>query len=103
MTRVITNEALAQALLAVPEGHRHLRLAITTKDGETVVLQEAAVAAIVRAYTEVKTHPVRRAVKLVSKTPDGLKDGYAKSQLIEEDLPDESVVEEITALLEKVL
>ena len=100
MTRVITNEALAQALLAVPEGHRHLRLAITTKDGETVVLQEAAVAAIVRAYTEVKTHPVRRAVKLVSKTPDGLKDGYAKSQLIEEDLPDGQVIEEITALLD---
>ncbi len=101
MTRMITNEALAQALLAVPEGHRHLRLAITTKDGETVVLQEAAVAAIVRAYMEVKTHPVRRAVKLMSKTPDGLKEGYAKDQLVEVDIPDEQVVAELTKLIEK--
>ncbi|MBI5694366.1 MAG: hypothetical protein HZC51_01310 [Nitrospirae bacterium] len=97
----MTNDNLTSALLAVPEGHTHLRLALTTKDGETVaLLSEAAVAAIVRAYTTVKTHPVRRAVKLVSETPDGLKTGYAKDQLIEADVPDEDVVGEMTELLE---
>ena len=101
MTLTITNDALIKALLAVPAGHRHLRLIITTKEGDTVVLQEAAVAAIVRAYTTIKTHPVRRAVKLVSKTPDNLKEGYAKDQLVEEAATDESVIEEITTLLEK--
>ncbi len=101
MSRMITNEALAQALLAVPEGHRHLRLAITTKDGDTIVLQEAAVAAIVRAYTSVKTHPVRRAVKLVTKTQEGLKEGYAKDQLVEVEIPDEQVAAELTKLIEK--
>lgn len=98
--RVITNDNIASALIAVPDGHTHLRLALTTKDGDTVVLSEAAVAAIVRAYTTIKTHPVKRAVKLVSRTPDGLKKGYAKDQLIEADVPDEDVVGEMTKLLE---
>ncbi|MBI5190162.1 MAG: hypothetical protein HZA22_05765 [Nitrospirae bacterium] len=96
----IRNEDISSALLAVPEGHTHLRLALTTKDGENVVLSEAAIAAIVRAYTTVKTHPVKRAVKLVSETPVGLKKGYAKHQLIEADVPDEDVVGEMTGLLE---
>jgi hypothetical protein len=101
MDLTITNDALKQALMAVPAGHRHIRLVITTREGDTVVLQEAAVAAIVRAYTSIKTHPSRRAVKLVSRTPEGLKEGYAKDQLIEEEVADEEVVAEITAYLEK--
>ena len=97
--KLITNEDIESALLAVPEGHRHLRLALTTRDGNTIVLQEAALAAIVRAYTTVKTHPVRRAVKMVSGKPAGLKKGYAKDQLIEVDAPDEEVESEITRLI----
>ncbi len=31
---IIKNEDIYSVLLAVPEGHRHLRLALTTKDGE---------------------------------------------------------------------
>jgi len=97
--RLIRNEDIASAVLAVPEGHRHLRLALTTRDGETLVLQEAAVASIVRAYTTVKTHPTKRAVRLVSAVPDGLKEGYAAHQLVEDDTPEGEVVLEITALL----
>jgi len=96
--RIIKNEDISSALIAVPEGHRHLRLALTTKDGETIVLQEATVAAIVRAYTTVKTHPMMHAVKLVSVRPDHLKEGYADDQLIELSADDE-VVGEITELL----
>jgi hypothetical protein len=92
------NEDISQALLAVPAGHSHLRLAITTRDGDTIVLQEAAVAAIVWAYTNIKTHPVRRAVKMVSVPLPGRKKGYAEHQLIEADTPDEEVEAEITGL-----
>lgn len=95
---IIKNEDIYSVLLAVPEGHRHLRLALTTKGGETVVLQEAAVAAIVRAYVTVKTHPQMRAIKLISAKPEHLKDGYAADQLIESEA-DEAVIEQMTRLL----
>lgn len=97
--RLVKNEDIASALLAVPTGHRHLRLALTTTEGETIVLQEATVAAIARAYTSIKTHPVKKAVKLVSVEPEGLKKGYATHQLLEADIRDEDVVAEITKLL----
>ncbi|MGC2423056.1 MAG: hypothetical protein WA666_01720 [Nitrospirota bacterium] len=94
---IIKNEDIDSVLLAVPEGHRHLRLALTTKE-ETIVLHEAAVAAIVRAYVTVKTHPQMRAIKLISAKPEGLKEGYAADQLIESEA-DEAVIEEMTHLL----
>jgi len=96
---LIRNEDISTALLGVPEGHRHLRLALTTRDGKTLVLQEATVAAIVRAYTGIKTHPVRRAVKMVSMPVAERKKGYAEHQLVEEDVPDSVVVAEITEIL----
>jgi len=96
---IIKNSDITSALLAAPEGHRHLRLALTTNDGDTVVLQEATVAAIVRAYTTVKTHPAKKVVKMVSAKPAGLKEGYAEDQLIEMDVDDADVVAELTALL----
>lgn len=97
---VLRNEDIDSAILAIPEGHRHLRLAITTKDGETVILQEATVAAIARAYTTVKTHPVKRAVKLVSVKPAGLKKGYAEDQLVEVGEDEKKIIAEMSELLE---
>jgi len=99
---IIKNEDIDSVLLAVPEGHRHLRLALTTSDGETVVLQEAAVAAIVRAYVTVKTHPQMRAIKLISAKAEGLKEGYAADQLIESEA-DEAVIDQMTDLLNSLL
>ena len=98
----IRNEDILSALLAVPDGHRHLRLALTTRDGEIIVLQEAAVAAIVRAYTTIKTHPVRRAVKLESAPIAGRKKGYAEHQLIETDATYGEVEAEMTRLMENI-
>ena len=97
--RIIHNGDIASLLIAIPDGHRHLRLALTMEDGETLVLPEAAVAAIVRAYTAVKTHPARRAAKMLSVTPEGLKPGYAERQLIEQDADDAEVIAELTRLL----
>lgn len=99
---VIRNEDISAALLAVPDGHKHLRLALTTRDGDTIVLQEAVVAAIVRAYATIKTHPQRRAVKLASAPLPERKKGYAEHQLIETDAPDEAVEIELTGLMEKI-
>ena len=99
--KLLRNEDIESALLAAPSGHRHLRLAIRTKDGETIVLQEATVAAIVRAYTAIKTHPTKQAIKMISKKPEGLKKGYAADQLIEVEVDDGEVIRELTELLGK--
>lgn len=73
----------------IPRGHKHIRVAIETKD-LTIVLQEATVAGIVRAYLNVLLHPVKRAVELrLTRVGPGVrKDGYAEYQLLEGD-PDE--------------
>jgi len=96
--RIARNEDISSLLMAVPTDHTHLRLAVQFRTGETLVLQEAAVAAIVRAYTSVKTHPVRRAVKMVSIPITDRKKGYAEHQLIETDAPDDEVEAEMTGL-----
>ena len=95
---IIKNNEIDSVLLAVPEGHGHLRLVLRTKGGEAIVLQEAAVAAMVRAYVTIKTQPKMKAIKLISTRPDGLKEGYAADQLIEY-AADEAVIEELTDLL----
>jgi len=100
MPKIIRNSDISSILFAAPTGHTHLRLAIRLKDGTDIVLQEATAAAITRAYTSVKTHPLRRAAKLVSTTPDGLKEGFAKRQLIETDVGDEEAIAEMNDLLE---
>lgn len=98
-TTVFSNSEISHALLGVLKGHRHLRLALTTNDGETIVLQEAAVAAIVRAYTTIKTHPFRRAVRMISTPLSDRKKGYAEHQLVETDTPDDEVEAELTRML----
>jgi hypothetical protein len=99
MPKIIRNTDISSILFAAPTGHRHLRLAVRLEDGTDIVLQEATAAAITRVYTSVKTHPVRRAAKLVSGTPDGMKDGYAERQLIETDADEADIVAELEGLL----
>ena len=74
---------ITQAVLAVPTGHRHLRLALHTAEGEILIFPEAVVAAIVRAYVTLKTHPLRTAILLAARQPETVKDGYASTQLLE--------------------
>jgi len=62
--RVYPNEKVRRVVAAIPPGHKHVRLVIELED-QTIVLQEAAAAAIARAYVDVVTHPTRRAVELV--------------------------------------
>lgn len=83
---LIRNSDVLALELFVPEGHQHLRATLELADGGRLILQEATVANLVRAYVSVVTSPTRRAVRLVGRelAPADLKEGHAPWQLIEE-------------------
>ena len=85
---VLRNSDVTELLSEIPNGHHHLRTTLTISDGRSITLQEATVAAIVRAYTRVKTDPLRRQVRMKGRLLAERKYGYAEWQLIEE--PDEN-------------
>lgn len=83
--RVLANADIREIELAVPPGHRHLRAILRLAGGEELVLQEATVASLVRAYVSVKTHPTRTGIRLVGRslTAEEVKEGFADWQLLE--------------------
>ncbi|MEJ2199531.1 MAG: hypothetical protein P8X63_00730 [Desulfuromonadaceae bacterium] len=85
--QVLANADIAEILLAPPPGHQHLRATIRLHSGEEIVLQEATVANLVRAYVGIKTHPQRTSCRLVGRelTEAERKGGFALWQLLEED------------------
>ena len=85
--RVLANEEIEAIEIGVPEGHRHLRTVLRLAGGEELVLQEATVANLVRAYVTVRTHPQRQGVRLVGRRlpAAGRKEGFADWQLLEEE------------------
>ncbi|PLX40094.1 MAG: hypothetical protein C0609_12565 [Deltaproteobacteria bacterium] len=83
--RVLKTSDVIGVEARIPEGHKHLRTTITLADGEKISLQEATVAAIVRAYIHVKTHPTATSLTLRGGTPESAKEGFAAWQLIEDD------------------
>ncbi len=82
MEMVLRNEDVAGLVAEVPAGHRHLRTTLRLADGTSVTLQEATVAAIVRAYVAVKTDPLASRVELVGRRVPGRKEGFAEWQLL---------------------
>ncbi|HIP57577.1 MAG TPA: hypothetical protein EYH02_05910 [Ignisphaera aggregans] len=99
--RIYRNEDVKRVIAFIPPGHRHVRLLIELKD-QTILLQEASVAAIVRAYIDVVTHPNRKAIELtISRLPSSeRKPGYAEYQLIESGRSEEDVIAEVLRMLE---
>lgn len=81
---VLRNEDIIEIVAEIQEGHLHLRTTLTLGDGSSVTLQEATVAAIVRAYVAVKTDPLRTRVRLTGRRLAERKSGYAEWQLMEE-------------------
>jgi hypothetical protein len=83
--QILANADIAEIVLAPPPGHRHLRATIRLHSGEEIVLQEATVASLVRAYVGVKTHPQRTGCRLVGRelSEAERKDGFAVWQLLE--------------------
>lgn len=80
----LRNSDVMELLAEIPAGHHHLRTTLTLVDGRSITLQEATVAAIVRAYTSVKTDPLRRQVRMKGRLLAERKDGFAEWQLLDE-------------------
>lgn len=85
--RILANADIAEIVLAPPPGHQHLRATIKLHSGEEIVLQEATVANLVRAYVGIKTHPKRKSCRLVGRelAAGEAKRGFAEWQLLERD------------------
>ncbi len=64
--KVYRNEDVLEIIATIPRGHYHTRFLIRFKDQE-ILLQEATVAALVRAYVLVSLHPLRRGLILRNK------------------------------------
>ena len=80
--KVIANETVKEAWLGVPRGHRHLRAVLVTEEG-TLVISEAVLANLVRAYVTLKTHPTVKTVHLCQQQPAVRKEDFASFQLLE--------------------
>lgn len=91
VVKIYRNSDVEEIIGCIPQGHKHLRLIIRLKD-QTIVLQEATVAAIVRAYISITTHPVRKRVRMKLQRLDERKPGYADYQLLELEENNESKV-----------
>ncbi len=98
--KVYRNEDVKRIVAFIPPGHRHLRLLIELED-QVIVLQEASVAAIVRAYIDIVTHPSRKAVEMTSKhmSSNERKPGYAEFQLVETNRSEDEVLREVSESL----
>jgi hypothetical protein len=81
---VLRNEDVMEIVAEIPEGHLHLRTTVRLGDGTSITLQEATVAALVRAYISVKTDPLRSRVVLKGRKVPERKGSYAEWQLLEE-------------------
>ncbi len=80
----LSNSDIREIEISVPAGHRHLRTVLRLQDGERIVLQEATVANLVRAFITVKTHPQCTAIRLRGVQLEEKKEGFADWQLLEE-------------------
>ena len=96
---VFRNRDIDMIIMGVPSDHKHLRLIIKSGN-KYLVFQEATIAAIVRAYVNVKTHPLRRAIKMVRCNLIYRKEGYADQQLLEVDIDEEAIINELDRVLE---
>ena len=85
--RVLANSDILEVELAAPPGHQHLRAVLRLRNHEELVLQEATLANLVRAYVTVKTHPTLRGVQLVGRKlrQENIKEGFAVWQLLEKE------------------
>jgi hypothetical protein len=83
LDRLLSNEDVTRVVAEIPQGHRHLRTTVTLADGSSITFQEATVAALVRAYIAINTHPLRTRVVLTGRRVENRKSEYAEWQLVE--------------------
>ncbi len=95
----LSSQNVMQLLFGIPENHQHCRLVLKTDQSGTLVLSEALVAAIVRAYATIKTHPTRSGIEMTATLISDGKPDFASWQLLETDKPDSDIQREISSFL----
>ena len=102
ITRLSTTE-VKQIIFGIPENHKHCRLMIKTNQNQTFIFSEALVAAIVRSYVSVKTHPTQRGIEMAQKIIAKPKDDFATYQLIERTTDDRDIQLELSKYIDSYL
>ena len=97
--KVIRNFQIKRILLGVPLEHKHLRALIELKDGTKIVLHEATVAGMVRAFLTTKFDPIRDAVELAGTELADRRAGFAEYQLLETEKAAEDVRKDLSQVL----
>lgn len=84
--QILANADILEVEVTIPEGHRHIRTIIRLRGGGEIVLQEATMANLVRAFVTVKTDPQKSSCRLVARelSETQRKKGFARWQLLEE-------------------
>lgn len=95
----LSTQNVTQLLFSTPENHKHCRLVLKTDQSSTLVLSEALVAAIVRAYVTIKTHPKRSGIEMTTALISDGKPDFASWQLLETDKPDSDIQRETASFL----
>lgn len=98
--RSIANEEINRLLVGIPRGHRHVRAVLQLED-ETLILQEATLANLCRAYIRISTdpRPGGQALELSADCSEDRKPGYARCQHLETARRAEEVANELAELL----
>ncbi len=98
--RILKTSDVMRVIAFIPPGHRHTRVLIELRTGERLILQQATVDGIIRAYASVALHPSRKACELILRHLSSAerKEGFAKWQLIESERNEDDVMREITEI-----
>lgn len=91
------NSDIKRIVTFIPKRHKHIRLLIET-NRDIIVFQEAATAAIVRTYIDIKTHPINSAIELLGIKIEDRKAGYAEYQFLESNRREKEVIGEMSTL-----
>lgn len=95
----LATDAIDRLLFAIPATHKHYRLALITREKECLMLSEAVVAAVVRAYVGIKTHPLRTGIEMTSVPLPLPKENFASHQLLETEKSSAAIQAELLELL----
>ncbi len=100
--KVLRNQDVKFLAAFIPKGHRHTRIYINLGD-EILILQQATVDALIRAYALVTLHPKRTGIGLrirrLSKYER--KEGFAEYQLLEVNIDENRLINSLSKVYDK--
>ena len=99
--RYVRNSMVNSLLMGIPYRHKHIRMALSIDGLGILIFNEAVIAAIVRAYINIKTSPKKTAIYMTRKDGEW-KEGFAKYQLIEEEVDEETLRRKLKDMLNEV-